>query len=322
MIDAVLITGAGGYIGRLLVEALAKDRRGIERIVAVDVKECLQNERLEGIEYVTADVRAPEMAMLIRQVRPTSVVHLAAIMLPGGKSDRAFEYSVDVGGTENVLNACVEAGVKQLVITSSGAAYGYHADNPEWLDEQDALRGNPQFSYSDHKRLIEEMLARYRVEHPGLTQLILRPGTILGATANNQITALFSKRKVVGLRGVDSPFVIIWDMDVVGVIIKGVVEGAGGIYNLAGDGTLTMARMAGMAQKTYAALPVGLVKAGLWFLGKLRLTPYGPEQTMFLEYRPVLSNRRLKEEFGYTPQKTTREVFEFYLASKGMLKGD
>ena len=42
-------------------------------------------------------------------------------------------------------------------------------------------------------------------------------------------------------------------------------------------------------------------------------TQYGPEQVNFLRYRPVLSNRRLKEVFGYTPQKTTSEVFQFFL---------
>ena len=42
-------------------------------------------------------------------------------------------------------------------------------------------------------------------------------------------------------------------------------------------------------------------------------TQCGPEQVYFLRYRPVPSNRRLKEVFGYTPQKTTREVFQFFL---------
>jgi hypothetical protein len=46
------------------------------------------------------------------------------------------------------------------------------------------------------------------------------------------------------------------------------------------------------------------------------LPPYGPEQVVFLKYRPVLSNRKLKEEFGYTPLKTSEEVFRFYLAQR------
>jgi superfamily I DNA/RNA helicase len=50
-------------------------------------------------------------------------------------------------------------------------------------------------------------------------------------------------------------------------------------------------------------------------LKKLHLTQYGPEQVDFLRYRPVLDNRRLKQEFGYVPRKTSSEVFDFWRAS-------
>jgi UDP-glucose 4-epimerase len=55
------------------------------------------------------------------------------------------------------------------------------------------------------------------------------------------------------------------------------------------------------------------VKSALWVLSKLKLSQYGPEQVNFIRYRPVLSNLGLKEEFGYIPEKTTREVFDFYM---------
>jgi UDP-glucose 4-epimerase len=57
------------------------------------------------------------------------VVHLAAIMPSGKAQTRDFEYDVDVNGTRRLLEACVQQGVKRIVVSSSGAAYGYHADN-------------------------------------------------------------------------------------------------------------------------------------------------------------------------------------------------
>jgi UDP-glucose 4-epimerase len=313
---SVAVLGANGYLGRQLIAALAADRRSLEKIVAVDVRETPPGDRRDGVDYVTADVRSPDLVDLLRKYAIETVIHLASIVTPGKNSDREFEYSVDVLGTRNVVESGLAARVTHLIVTSSGAAYGYHPDNPEWIDETDALRGNPEFAYSDHKRLVEEMLAGYRTTHPELRQLILRPGFILGATTRNQITALFDKKRVIGLRGASTPFAIIWDQDVVGVIIKGLFERAGGVYNLAGDGILTMREMAVLAGRRFMALPPGLVKAALWVLKKLGLTQYGPEQTMFLRYRPVLGNRRLKEEFGYVPRKTTREVFEYYLEGK------
>lgn len=313
----ILITGAGGYLGRLTVAALAGQRQRIGRLTALDLRLPEPGQRLPGVEYLQGDIRDPGLATILRQQEVGTLVHLAAVVNPGPKPDRAMLHAVEVEGTRNVLESCLAAGVRHFVYTSSGAAYGYHPDNPAWIDETDAIRGNVEFAYSDHKRQVEEMLARWRGDHPELRQLILRPGTILGVTANNQITALFDKKFVLGVAGSDSPFIFIWDQDVVGAIVKGVLEQSEGVYNLAGDGALTMPQIAAILGKPYLPLPAWLLKAALWLLARLKLTQYGPEQVNFLRYRPVLSNRRLKEEFGYIPQKTSREVFDFFLRQRG-----
>ena len=310
----VFITGAGGYIGSLTVAALADNRGSVNRIIAADIRQIAEDRRFPAVQYISADIRDPGLGTWFREHRVDVVVHLAAVVNPGKKPDRAFLHDVEVEGTRNVLKACLSAGVRKFIYTSSGAAYGYYRDNPEWLTEEDLIRGNPEFPYSDHKRQVEEMLAEHRQLHPELNQLIFRCCTILGATAKNQITDLFDSKRVLGLAGCEIPFVLIWDMDVVGVILKGILEeDSTGVYNVAGDGILTMEEMARIMGKPYLALPPGLIKGALWVMKKLGATPYGPEQVNFLRYRPVLSNRRLKEKFGYTPKKTTREVFQFFL---------
>src|SRR5690606_38187686 len=176
------------------------------------------------------------------------------------KSNREFEYSVDVEGSKNVLEACVKHRVKRIVITSSGAAYGYHEDNPEWLKEEDAIRGNQEFAYSYHKRLVEEMLKDYRKEYPELEQVIFRIGTILGENVNNQITALFKKRYMLGISGSDSPFVFIWDQDVVSCLVKGIVGNKTGIFNVAGDGAVTVDDLGELMKKKVIRIPASVVK--------------------------------------------------------------
>jgi UDP-glucose 4-epimerase len=308
----VLVTGAGGYIGKELIHSLA----GADEItiVAVDVRAVPDDERIGGVVYETADIRAPACRELIVREKPDTVVHLASIVSAGG--DPEFEYSVDVEGTKNILDACVAAGVKQIVVTSSGAAYGYHADNPAWISEDDSLRGNEDFAYSRHKRLVEEMLADYRERHPALKQLIFRPGSVIGPAVSNQITNLFEKPFVLGIAGSDCAFVFIWDRDVVACIRKGVLEEKAGIYNLAGDGALAMREIARILGKPYLPLPARLIGGALGLARALGLGKLGPEHVKFLQYRPVLSNARLKNEFGLVPEKTTREAFEVYRAAR------
>ena len=314
----VLVTGAGGYLGSQLVAALAAGAGPGSRIVAADVREVPAESRAAGVETVQVDVRSPALVDVFRRCRPDVVVHLASIVTPGKDSRREFEYSVDVLGTENVLQACRAAGVRKIVVSSSGAAYGYHADNPAWIAEDQPLRGNPAFAYAWHKRLVEEMLARWRVEHPELQQVVFRIGTILGATVHNQITALFEQPRPIAIRGADSPFVFIWDQDVVGCIQRAVVTETTGIFNVAGDGALTIHDIAARMGKRCRVLPAWALRMALAVAKPLRLTQYGPEQLDFLRYRPVLANRRLKEEFGYVPRKTSAQVFEFWRAARGI----
>lgn len=314
---SVLVTGGSGYLGSQLVAQLAADRGDLEALVSLDLRPVAEAERLSGVVYEAGDIREPVIADLLRRHRVDTVVHLAAIVTPGKHDTREFLHSIDVGGTENVVAACLETGVRRFIVTSSGAAYGYYADNPQPLSEDDAIRGNPEFAYSDHKRQVEEFLARQREEHPELEQVIFRPGTILGSSAQNQITALFDGRVVLGVRGSDTPFVFIWDQDVVGCLIEAVRGGRVGIYNVAGDGVMTLAEIAAVIGKPVVSLPAWLIQGVLGVLHPLGLAQYGPEQVNFLRYRPVLSNDRLQNVFGYKPRMTSREVFDFFWSHHG-----
>ncbi|MBW7934896.1 MAG: SDR family oxidoreductase [Gemmatimonadaceae bacterium] len=314
----VLITGSSGYVGRLLLEALAArvtDGR-LGAVVGTDVRQ--PDTVPQGATFVTHDVRETGLAAELRTHRITCVVHLASIVTPGRGSTRAFEYSVDVEGTERVLEACVAAGVRRLVVTSSGAAYGYHADNPAWLTESHPLRGNREFAYSWHKRLVEELLARARTEHAGLEQVIFRVGTILGPSVNNQITALFERPRLLALRGSASPFVFIYDADLVALLVRAVDAPVTGVFNVAGDGAMTIDDIAHVLGKPVLRLPAWAVRAALTALKPLGLTRYGPEQVNFLRYRPVLDNARLKAVFGFRPRLSSREAFDAWASSRAL----
>ena len=315
--------------------------------MSLDVRETPPERRLPGVVYAAADIRdRARLEALLREHRIATVVHLAAIVTPGKKADRDFEYQVDVVGTKNVLDACVAAGVGHVVISSSGAAYGYHADNPAWLSETTrsaATRSSPTRGTSGSSRRCSPTTA---ASAPQLQQTVFRIGTILGETVANQITALFDKPRPLAIAGADSPFVFIWDQDVVGAILHalswtpqslrscpqgaqpalgrpggGLVGGPPGIYNLAGDGALTIHEIAARMGKRCRVLPPWLLQTALWIGKRLGLTQYGPEQLRFLRYRPVLDNARLKAVFGYVPRKTSAEVFDFWWAARRARSG-
>ncbi|MGW9404944.1 SDR family oxidoreductase [Arthrobacter sp. NPDC055585] len=317
----VCVTGGNGFLGSAVVSRLAADP-GISHVLSLDIREPAPDLVISGVQYALADIGSPHLGTLLADHRIDTVVHLAAIVNPGRDTTREQEFQVDVIGSRNVLSACLEAGIKHVVISSSGAAYGYHADNAPWLNESHPLRGNDEFAYSRHKRLVEEELARLRRDHPELRQTIFRIGTILGERVRNQITALFDAPRLLRVAGSESPFVFIWDQDVADAMAQAVVTGRSGIFNVAGDGALTVREIAGLMGKRTLTVPAPLLAAGLWLGQKLRLTVHGPEQLRFLRYRPVLDNTALKEEFGFTPTRTSREAFlEFRAAREAVGRG-
>lgn len=314
----ILITGAAGFIGQQLLADLAVQQPNWT-LFAADIREIPADLLRGNVQPRLLDISQPEaVRKTVAECQPQAIVHLASVVSPPPGMSEATLHAIDVEGTRAIVEAAAASGVEQLIITSSGAAYGYYPENAEWIDEHDPLRGHNKFAYAKHKREVEELLVQARIAYPQLRQLILRPGTILGKRVNNQITDMFKKRAVLGIQGSDSRFVFIWDQDVVSIIRKGLEKGASGIYNLAGDGALSLREIAQILRKPYRPLPAGLIQGVLRVLKPLRLSQYGPEQVDFLRYRPVLANRRLKEEFGYTPRYTSREAFIAFLDAQGV----
>lgn len=314
----VLVTGGSGFLGSSVVPGLVADGH---EVVSTDLR--MPSAPVPGARHLVMDVTsATEVDGVLGSQRPEVVVHLASVVTPGKASSRELEHAVDVEGTRHVLDACLAHGVRRVVVSSSGAAYGYHADNGAahggWLTEDDPVRGNEEFAYSHHKRLVEEMLAELRREQPQLEQVVLRIGTILGERVDNQITALFRRPRLLKIRGSASPFVFVWDEDVVAVIERAVVSPVTGVFNVAGDGALTVDEIAARLGKPTLTLPEPLLRAALAVGKRLGVTRYGPEQTVFLQYRPVLDNTRLKEVFGYAPSRSSAEAFDAWRTAQGL----
>ncbi|MFP4635810.1 MAG: NAD-dependent epimerase/dehydratase family protein [Nitriliruptoraceae bacterium] len=304
--SGVLVTGGSGYLGSLAVEALVA--AGAAPVVSLDLHPPAAGRT--GVIDVVGDVRAVTLPEVLEEQDIGAVVHLAAVLDPPPDMDIATLRDIEVGGTARVVAACLDAGVEHLTVASSGAAYGYTPANRERpRRESDPVPGHPRFAYSRHKAEVESLLAAARDEHPELGQLILRPGTILGEGTDNLITRLFTAPVVPGLIDTDVPFQFVHDRDVAAVIARGVAERMNGVFNLAGDGVLTLRDIAAIEGRPFVRLPAGLLAAGLALAQRFGNAPYGPEQVDFVRYRPVLANDAIKAALPDLAWLSTAECY-------------
>jgi dihydroflavonol-4-reductase len=169
----IAVTGATGHVGANLVRTLVAEGHSVRALIHAG------NRRgLEGVGCEFVDGELADTASLARAFAGCErVFHLAAriSIVPG---DEAAVHAVNVTGTHNVVEACLQAGVKRLIHFSS-----IHALSPdphdEPIDENRALTSSPRMPPYDRSKAAAEREVMAGIER-GLDAIIVNPTAILG----------------------------------------------------------------------------------------------------------------------------------------------
>ena len=123
MTDPVLITGGAGSVGRQLVEMFAEAGRAV-RVFDLPMMDFSGLEGRDGIDNVKGDITDAD-GVRAAVDGADAVLHLAAILPPNSERDRELTFRVNVGGTQNIIDAMEQVNPNaRLVFTSSISTYG------------------------------------------------------------------------------------------------------------------------------------------------------------------------------------------------------
>lgn len=177
----VLVTGAGGFIGSHLTEHLVKRGANVKVFVRYNSRddrgqiEYLPHEIQDALEIHWGDLR--DTKSVFNAVKRCEIVfHLGALIaIPYSYVNPADYAQTNILGTTNLLNACLEYGVKKVVHTSTSEVYGTAQYVP--IDEKHPLQGQSPYSAS---KIGADMMAESFYRSFGLPVAIIRPFNTYG----------------------------------------------------------------------------------------------------------------------------------------------
>jgi nucleoside-diphosphate-sugar epimerase len=317
----IVIVGATGNVGTSLLESLAG---ADHELVAVARRS--PSRALTHAEFVAADITTAELAPIFRGA--DAVVHLAWLIQPG--RDESVTHAVNVGGSERLVRAVIEARVPLLVYASSVGAYSPGPKN-EMVDESWPTDGILSSFYARHKAAVERMLDRVEHEHPELRIARMRPALIFKREAATEIRRLFAGPLLPGslLRAKLIPFVpdvprlrfqAVHSLDVGEAYRLALVSGvARGAYNLAADPPIGAPELAEVLGARRLRLRRGLLRGAAAATYALRLQPSEPGWVDMALSVPLMNSARARTELGWVPRTTSLDALRELL--EGMRTG-
>lgn len=303
-----LVTGAGGFVGRALVERLLAQGASV-RVLVRKVPPWLGN-RAQVVLGDLGDPRAVSHAV----AGCKRVFHVGAAM-KGGPNDHQ---AGTVWGTRNVVDACLEHGVERLVYVSSMSVMD-HAGRPEsaTLVETSPLEPHPgrRGAYTQCKLAAERHVLE-AIRERRLPAVVIRPGQIFGpgaeAVTPNGTIRLGPLWVAVGPAHQTLPLVYIDDAVDALVLAQERPGVVGRIFNVVDTALVTQADYLGRAKRKLDGLRVvrmprpalSLLSIGVEVLGRLLKRDVPLTRYRVASLRPLANFdvTQAREALGWTPR--------------------
>ena len=304
----IAVTGASGVFGRGIAARLRSEGHEV-----VGLARHRPRNWFSDSDFIEGDIRDP--ASVARAVNGADVVaHCAWVV--NSNPDEKLTREINIGGTQNVLDAMDQSGTRRIVFASSVLAYGARPGSGRRLSEEDPLAPAPDHFYAFHKAQVEDMLSDCNKEW-----VAIRPGIVVGRDVDNTVMRLLGSPAFPNVDGsADRPMQIVHTDDVHRLFVRAVLGHQTGPVNLAAAGEPTIRDITTKLGRRLFPASKRLIDAGLGALYRRELVEASPAEFELLLNFPIMDTSRMVDEWGYRPAWNAEECLDdFELAVRGRL---
>ncbi len=306
----VAVTGGSGQLGTVMLERLLDDRK-VKSIVSIDVRPpWVTSAKLSAVR---CDVRSLDIE---KHLAGCDVLFHFAFLVKEHRA-RAEVDDVNINGSKNAFECAARTGVRQIVYSSSIAAYGVLPGHPEPVVEDTPRRFQESFAYSATKFRVEEFLDGFERTHPEIAIVRLRPAILFGARMDHSYGPAL--RRGIFLAAGKAPLPVVWDEDVVDAAWLAMKKGARGAFNVCADVPLPPAEFARAGGLRPIPISPGVGRALAGVANALAKRGLGravdPAWLENANVRMIVSSQRARDLLGWAPRcNTCAEVIERHRA--------
>lgn len=310
----VLVTGAGGALGRRVIDRL-KDSH---EIIGVDFR--WRKHVDPDVVHYEVDFDKRKFQDVFREHQFNGVIHLGRI--GSAQLNRARRYNSNVVGTERLLQYSLEYGVRQVLILSSHYVYGANALNPAMMDESTPMKAANLTSELVDSVELENLSNIYLYKHPELNVTILRPCNIVGPGVHNNLSKILASRIAPCLTGFSPMMQFIHVDDMAEAVALAYEKNQRGVYNVAPDDWIAYQdalEKAGSSRLFLPSVPPLLPKALAAVLSKVTGMPFPSYLVNYFKYPVIIDGSLFARTFGFRPGRSLNDILGFYRSEKAKL---
>ncbi len=317
----VLITGLSSYWGGRLAQALEAFTE-IEAIVGVDSHD--PTRELDRTEFVKVSNQHALIQRIVKAARIDTVID-TRLVVDSTITGRREAHESNVIGTMNVLAACSgpDSPVRKFIFKSSAHVYGCEQNDPAFFTESMSRSEPPRTAIERDVVEAEGTVIDFAVKQPDVDVTVLRCANVLGPDVRTAFSRMLALPLVPMVLGFDPRCQFVHADDIVHALEHAAITRTPGVFNLAGDGVLSLSEAIGLLGKPPApVLPpwgTGLLARPLSSLG-LRIPD---EMLNQLRFGRGIDNRPYKAsgfDYGYTTRETVL-AFAEHLRLHPILRG-